>query len=131
MNAGPDKSNSPQNEKWDENDPLWRLLESAPRQEPSAWFTTSTMARCRHEVRAEKEGWLSHGVTVQIWRWAFGGAVALSGILALVTHVIVLNNENAQAASNQQNVQDAFQVMASMNTDPDSSSSTSWQDSSN
>ena len=58
----------------------------------------------------------------------FAGALTVSAALALMTHIIYLNNETA---ANQKNVQDAFEVMASVGTDPDSSSSSSWQDSSN
>jgi hypothetical protein len=126
MKAGP-PHNFPQDKRWDEKDPLWRLLGEARRPEPSAWFTTTTLARCHHEAHVEKEGWLPHGVTVQIWRWAFAGALATCGIVAFMTHLITLN---AETATSQKNVQDAFEVMAAMNTDPDSSPSSSWQDSS-
>src|SRR5271154_4916294 len=99
MKAGP-PHDSPQNERWDESDPLWRLLGDAPRREASAWFTTSTLARCRHEAHVEKESWLSHSTVVQIWRWAFAGALTVSAALALVTHIMYLNSETA---ANQKN----------------------------
>jgi hypothetical protein len=60
-----------------------------------------------------------------MWRWALGGGLAFSMASALVVTQI-----HAEKADKQKNVQEAFEIMASIDTDSDSSSSSSWQDSS-
>ncbi len=122
MNAGP--SNDPAPEKqWDENDPLsdpvWRLLARSPRPEPDAWFAARTLARCRNEAPAREAA-----PFVRMWRWALGGGLALSMALALVVTQI-----RSQTDDRQKNVQEAFEIMASIDSDSDTTSS-SWQDSS-
>lgn len=108
----------------DEDDPLWRVLGFAPLPEPDGWFTARTVARCRHEV-AEVEaapGWMIR--LTRAWRWVLGGGVAFSIALAgLVTEI------RLEKADKQKKVQEAFEIVASMDPDPDSSATTSsWQD---
>jgi len=130
MKAGP-SNDSPQNQRGDEldlaNDPVWRLLAQAPRPEPDAWFAARTMARCRHEgLGGEVSGLLSFSKLTRMWRWALGGGLALSMAVALV--VTQLQSEKVDK---QKNVQEAFEIMASLDSDSaSSSSSSSWQDSS-
>jgi hypothetical protein len=108
----------------DENDPVWRLLAQAPRPEPDAWFTARTLARCRNEGLGGNDRVVRAASLV--WRWAIGGGLAVCMAVVLM----VQNHPQAAPADNQQNVQDAFEIVASMNSDSDSSSSSSWQDSS-
>jgi hypothetical protein len=110
----------------DENDPVWRLLARAPRPEPDAWFAARTLARCRHEGLGTESGVGAFVRFGRMWRWALGGGLALS--MALV--VTQINSAKVDGADNQKNVQEAFEIMASIDTDSDSSSSSSWQDSS-
>jgi hypothetical protein len=124
MKAGP-PNDSPQDVRLDENDPVWRLLARAPRAEPDGWFAARTLARCRHEGLGVESGVGSLVRFARMWRWALGGGLALS--MALVLVVAQINSEKVE---NQKNVQDAFEIMASIDTDSDSSSSSSWQDSS-
>jgi len=125
MKAGTPQDPSPE-DRLEENDPLWRLLAQAPRPEPDAWFSARTMARCRHE------GLGAEGMTVaaflRVWRWVLGGGVALSMAVALMA--TQGQTPRVEKAENQKSVQEAFEIMASIDTDSDSSSSTSWQDSS-
>lgn len=104
----------------DENDPVWRLLAHAPVSEPDAWFTARTLARCRHEG----QGMLSFLRLIRRGRWAFGGGLGVC--LALV--LLVAQVQSAKV-DKQKNVQEAFEIVASIDTDSDFSSS-SWQDSS-
>ena len=120
MRAGP-PNDLPGDARLDDNDPVWRLLECAPVPEPDAWFTARTLARCRHEGR----GVLSFFRFVRMGRWAFGGGLGLC--LALVLLVAQVHSEKVDK---QKNVQEAFEIMASIDTDSDSPSSSSWQDSS-
>jgi len=113
----------PQDVRLDENDPVWHLLARAPRPEPDGWFTARTLARCRHEGLGVESGVISFA---RMWRWALGGGLALSMALALMVTQIHSENEKADK---QKNVQEAFEIMASIDTDSDTSSS-SWQDSS-
>jgi hypothetical protein len=114
MKEGPPDNDLPyngsQHAPLDENDPVWRLLGRAPLPEPDAWFGARSMARCRNEVLHAKPG-----IFMRIWHWALGGGVVLSVAVAL--------------AVTQLHVQEAFEIVASMDTDSDTSSST-WQDSS-
>lgn len=94
--------------------------------QPDAWFAARTMARCRTEKAASVS--LAH-----VWRWALGGGLgiclAVTLLVAQVSHVTPVPSDQA---SQQKNVQEAFEIMASIdNSDTDSpASSTSWQDSS-
>ena len=128
MKAGP-PNNSPQDARWDENDPmpdpLWRLLARAPLPEPDAWFTVRTLARCRHEGQDAEWGLVSLTRLTQMWRWALGGGLGLCLALALVVTQI-----NSEKVDDQKNVQEAFEIMASIDTDSDSSSSSSLPDTS-
>jgi hypothetical protein len=125
MKAGP-PNNPPQDMRWDENDPandpLWHLLGRAPRPEPDAWFTVRTLARCRHEGLGMELGGAS---LARMWRWALGGGLAVSLAVALVA-----TQFQSEKVDKQKNVQEAFEILASIDTDSDSSSSSSWQDSS-
>jgi hypothetical protein len=61
-----------------------------------------------------------------VWRWAFGGGLGLC--LALVFMLVQIHSEQV---NKQKNVQEAFEIMASIEPDTDSSSSSSsWQDTS-
>ena len=111
----------------EENDQLWRLLGQAPRPEPDAWFAARTMARCRHAGLAGEEGRMT-SVLSQAWRWVLGGGMAVSMAVALMVNQV--QTQQAEKADNQKSVQEAFEIMASIDTDSDSSPSTSWQDSS-
>jgi len=116
-----DQANEP---RLDDNDPIWQLLAESPRPEPDAWFAVRTMARCRNVVA---EGFVFRAV----WRWALGG-----GLGVCLAVVLLMPQPQALSVSavpdKQKNVQEAFEIMASLDT-PDSSSSSStssWQDSS-
>jgi len=126
MKAGP-PNDPPQDMRGDENDPVWRLLARVPRPEPDAWFTARTLARCRHEGLRTESGVIS---LAWMWRWAVGGGLALSMAVALV--VTQIHSAKVDRADKQKNVQEAFEIMASIDTDSDSSppTSSSWQDSS-
>jgi hypothetical protein len=109
----------------DDNDPVWQLLAKSPRPEPDDWFAVRTLARCRNT---------GLGMEVvnfrMIWRWALGGGLGVC--LAVV--LLVPHTPSPSAAPDQQkNVQEAFEIMASIDNSSDSSSSSStstWQDSS-
>ena len=119
---------SPPDLRWDEKDPVWRLLGRAPLPGPDAWFAVRTMARCRNEaLSVESAGMVS---LARVWRWALGGGVAIC--LALILAVTPQLQPLAPKADDQKGVQEAFQIIASIdNTDADSSSSSStWQDTS-
>jgi hypothetical protein len=110
----------------DDHDPVWRLLARAPRPEPDGWFATRTLARCRQAGRVMEKGWAPLG---HVWRWALGGGlgVCLAAIL-MVTQVQI--RPNPPAADDQKNVQEAFEIVANVGSDADSSSSSTWPDSS-
>ncbi len=121
MNAGPDRI-TPQGDDLDpRHDAVWRLLERAPLPEPDAWFAARTLARCRSERPARVGVWRS------LLRWSLGCGIALGCAAVLVTTQV-----QSDKAAAQKNVQDAFEVVASVDyADTDSSaSSTSWSDSS-
>jgi len=110
----------------EENDPLWQLLARSPRPEPDAWFAARTMARCRHEGPGSEASVTSLVGLVRVWRWALGGGLAFCMALTLMITQI-----QSEKAAKQKNVQEAFEIMASIDNDSDSSSSSStWQDSS-
>jgi hypothetical protein len=111
----------------DEKDPVWRLLAQAPPPQPDAWFTVRTLARCRNAgIDAEPRGWM----LAHFWRWALGTGL---GVCLAVFAMSRINTET-EADANQKNVQEAFEIVASMSTDSDSTSTTnptpSWPDSS-
>ena len=129
MNAGP-YSDRPHANEGDDLDPrheaVERLLARAPMPEPDAWFAARTLARCR----SEKQETVS---LTRIWRWALGSGLGLClAVSLLVVQVKQVAPVQAPNADQQKSVQEAFEIMASVdNTDSDSSSaSTSWQDSS-
>jgi len=122
MKAGP--PNDPtQDMRWEENDPAWRLLAQAPRPEPDAWFAARTLARCLNEgLGGEARAWQPR--FIGMWRWALGG-----GLAATMAVVLMMNQVQTEPVDKQKNVQEAFEIMASIDTDSDSSA-TPWQDSS-
>jgi hypothetical protein len=124
MKAGP-PNDPPMDARLDENDPVWRLLGRAPLPEPEAWFAARTLARCRREGLGAKPGVVSLGRVARMWRWALGGGLGICLAMLLVVAQI-----NSEKADDQKKVQEAFEIMASLDTDSDSSSSSSWQDSS-
>ena len=125
MNAGP-SSDLPQGSDLDpRHEAVWRLLDRAPLPEPDAWFAARTLARCRTEKRAAMS-------LARVWRWALGGGLgiclAVSLMVAQVTQVAPVQ---AEKVDQQKNVQEAFEIMASVdNSDTDSAAPTSWQDTS-
>ena len=116
----------PREPRLDENDPVWRLLEESPRPEPDAWFTVRTLARCRlAETEDEPRGMAWKG----LWRWMLGTGLGFGlAVVLMVTHV---SSSMSVTSDKKKNAQEAFEIMASLNSsDSDSTSSTSWQDSS-
>jgi len=107
----------------EENDPLWRLLGRAPLPPPDGWFTVRTLARCRH-AGAPVEAW--GRLSSRLWRWALGSGLGLCLCLFLAARL----HPQPVVSPNQKGVQEAFEIMASLPNDPDSTSSSTWQDSS-
>jgi hypothetical protein len=100
------------------NDPVWCLLGRAPLPRPDGWFTARTLAQCR---ALKRQGW-------GLWRWAVGMGLGLAVAAVAVTRV-----QDEQVVAKQKNVQEAFDIVASLGTDADSSpdsAPTSWEDSS-
>jgi len=118
-------NNTPGELRLDENDPVWQLLAKSPRQEPDAWFAVRTVARCRN-AGLGTEWFAFRGVL----RWALGGGLGVClAVFLLVPH----KHPAAATVEQNKNVQEAFEIMASMDTSSDSSSSptpSTWQDSS-
>jgi hypothetical protein len=111
----------------DENDPVWKLLGQSPLPEPDAWFTVRTLARCRHAgLAADSRGLLWS----RFWHWTLGTGLGI----CLTVFVVARVHPEAAAPDPQKNVQEAFEIMASIGDDSDSSptvpTSSSWQDSS-
>ena len=105
-------------------DLLDQVLGASPLPEPDAWFTARTLARCR---TSRTESRVSSFALARFWpRWAVLGLfVLVSGGLALQqSHRI-----HTLHVHHQHRVQEAFEVMATMGKDKDSSD-TSWPDSS-
>jgi hypothetical protein len=117
MKAGMPHDSSPETP-GEGNDPLWQLLACAPRPEPDSWFVIRTLARCRRE-RATTAFSLK-----ALWRWLLAGGLGVG-----VAAVLVVAQVRAEKVDKQKNVQEAFEIVASIDSDTDSSSS-SWQDSS-
>jgi hypothetical protein len=111
---------------WDKSDPLWRLLGESPRPEPEPWFAARTLAHCRAAGRGVQFGVESF---VQAWRWAVGTGL---GVTLAVVLVLTQIHAGSVVPEKQKKVQEAFEIMASLNSsDSDSStssSSSSWQD---
>jgi hypothetical protein len=106
------------------SDLLDRLLGVSPLPEPDAWFTARTLARVR---MSQPEGRVSSFALGRFWaRWAVLGVVVLAagGLTLQQTHRI-----HSLHVHHQHRVQEAFEVMATMGKDKDSTDS-SWQDSS-
>jgi len=101
----------------EQEDPLWSLLAQAPLARPEPWFATRTLALCR-TMRLEIEAEL---VSIRrIWRWAFGGGI---GICLAVTILVVQVHSEVAETKQQRKVQEAFEVVASLGSDADSSAS--------
>jgi hypothetical protein len=126
MNAGPSRDFPTGDDVDPRHDAVWRLLDRAPRPEPDAWFVTRALARCRGEKRA---------ALLQVWRWALGGGLGVC--LAVSLLVAQVAQVHTQAVAEQKNVQEAFEIMASIDPAPSaasesdpSASASSWQDTS-
>jgi hypothetical protein len=116
MSAGSDES--PRDEIAESQDPVWRLLARAPLPEPEAWFAARTLARVRKERHTA-------AFFSRVRRWALGGALGVS------VAVTLLVGPFHAAPSKQQNVQEALEILASVDSDSDAATSpSSWQDSS-
>ena len=115
------RSDDPRDLAFDEQDPMWQLLGSAPLQEPDAWFAARTLARCRSEGQEAPVFYSRFSVA---WRWVLGGGLGLCLAVGLLTAQI-----HSAQVDKQKNVQAAFEIMASIDNDSDSNTS-SWPDSS-
>jgi hypothetical protein len=105
-------------------DPLDRVLGFSPLAEPDAWFTARTLARCRTSRPESRVSSFSLG---RIWaRCAVVGLFVLcaGGLGYQQAHRI-----DTLHMHHQHRVQEAFEVMATMGKDKDSTDS-SWPDSS-
>ena len=105
------------------SDPLDRLLLRAPLASPDPWFTARTVARCRYSQAPAKSslGWLRFGP-----RWAIGGVFAL---FLFGFTVQQLHHSHKIHSHKQRSVQEAFEIMASLGSDADATTS-AGQDSS-
>jgi hypothetical protein len=119
----------PENDAHEEaGDPVWQLLGRAPRPEPDGWFTARTLARCRNSVGGpEAAAESGRG----LWRWALGMTLGVGLATLMITRISTEQMQDAQ----QKNVQEAFDIVASMDADADgdnanSTPPASWQDSS-
>ena len=109
----------------EENDPVWRLLGESPRPEPDGWFVVRTLARCRYAGAGGESHWVFLG---GIWRWALGGGLGLCLAVALMAGQIPGSSPSAEK---QQKVQEAFEIMANLDSpEAEDSSSSTEQDSS-
>ncbi len=120
-------NNHPDDSQLDSNDPVWRLLAHSPMPQPDAWFTVRTLARCRQAGLGMEKAHASFG---QAWRWVFGSGIGLC--LAISLLVAQIHSESAMH-SKQKKVQEAFEIVASLGSDSDSSlnnTTSSWQDTS-
>ncbi len=105
----------------EERDPVWRLLDAAPAPLPDPWFAARTVARCRLASNAE----VRSGAVSFAWRWALGLGACAALVLGVSSH------HQAAVAGQQKGVQEAFEIMATMDPDSDASAtSSSWTDSS-
>jgi hypothetical protein len=106
---------------------MWSLLGEARMQEPDAWFAARTLARCRHAGLGTDS---RDAIFGRVWRWALGSGLAVCLALLLFMRPQTVAPVTS-ASANQKSVQEAFEIMATMAPDSDSSSTTaSWQDSS-
>ena len=111
----------------DDNDPVWRLLGESPRPEPDAWFAARTLARCRYAVPGRDLKAVFRGA----WHWLLGGGLAVCLAMFLMVPRTQPAPPTTVSPDAQKNVQEAFEIMASIDSSDSSSSSTSsWQDSS-
>jgi hypothetical protein len=93
-------------------DPLDRLLLRAPLLEPDTWFAARTVARCRNSERAR-----SIFAWNRFWpRWAVGGVLGL--FLGALTLQKIHHSEKV-SFNKQRHVQEAFEVLATLDNDPD------------
>jgi hypothetical protein len=126
MSAGFLPDDDLRDERTEANDPVWSLLARAPLPEPDGWFAARTLARCRLGSPAR------HWEPGRLWRWALGTGLGVCLAMFAITRV----HDETTVAAHQQNVQAAFEIVASMGDDSDSTSDSSsstpdsWQDSS-
>lgn len=104
------------------SDPLDRLLGLAPLPPTDPWFTARTMARCRLSQPSDPFLFLR---SMRFWsRGALAFCVLFAAGLSLQQahriHTLAIHHQQAR-------VQEAFEAMASLDNDSDTSS---WQDSS-
>lgn len=119
----PSSRDSSQDARLEDNDALWQLLGKAPLARPGPWFVTQVLAQCRQAgSQAEKAG-ISF---LHLWRWALGGGLAVCLATLLVFKPAASHVDLGE--KQKENVQEAFQIMASINSD--ASSPSLWQDSS-
>jgi hypothetical protein len=116
MSAGADENLA--DELAETRDPVWQLLARAPMPEPEAWFAARTLARVRQDRQ-------DAAFSSRVRRWVLSGALGVS------VAVTLLAGQFHAAQSKQQNVQEALQILATVDSDSDATASTSsWQDSS-
>ena len=115
----------------DEKDPVWQLLGRAPLPEPDAWFTARTMAACR-KSKAQS----GFAALTGVWRWALGGGLGVClAVIPMIIEIKASSSANNSNSSDQNTVQEAFEIVASVPTDPDATPASSpappsWKDSS-
>jgi hypothetical protein len=98
------------------SDPLDRLLLRAPLAQPDGWFTARTVARCRYSEPSRNNRFLAW---THFWpRWAIGGVFGL--FLCAFTLQQVHHSQKIHSHK-QKNLQEAFEIVASMGTDSDMS----------
>jgi hypothetical protein len=100
----------------DERDPLWRVLGGSPLPEPDAWFTVRTLSRIQREAAPKAKWSFRH-----VMRWSLGG-ISLCAVLAF--SAVQVHTEKTK----QKNVQEAFEIMASFDSDSDSNATPSWEE---
>jgi hypothetical protein len=114
------------NDRTEASDPVWRLLAQSKVSEPDPWFAVRTLARCRNEGLAAESRLLTLD---RAWRWALGAGLGVCLGLFFISPRV-----QPASAPSTQGVQEAFEIIASMEPDADasasSSNSSSWQDSS-
>lgn len=116
---------TPPDARLDEDDPVWHMLVESPLPEPDAWFAVRTLARCRYAgASVEPRDYFLGGV----WRWTLGGGLGICVAVALMLAQIPAVSPSAQK---QQKVQEAFEVMANLDSpDADTSYASTESDSS-
>src|SRR5271155_3904192 len=110
MNAGSFRDTPPGDDLDPRHEAVWAVLNRAPMPQPDPWFAASTLALCRREKRAVMS-------PARMWRWALGGGLGLCLAVSLLAAQV-----HSEQVDKQKNVQEAFEIMASIDsTDSDSS----------